>query len=115
MGSRRPPRGSPGLRAPRTPVRYASLLSTTPDQIVAFVEAHAGEPVDVDYLLTWIALRTDHAVHQAGERSSIERLRFVCEHWLSAEERALLMVWLRRRVAAGKTTRPPLPGSRQAV
>jgi hypothetical protein len=75
------------------------------------VEANAREPVDVEYLLTWLALRTDRAVHQAGERPPIERLRFVCEHWLSAEERALLMVWLRRRVAAGKTIRPPLPGA----
>jgi hypothetical protein len=86
-------------------------VSTTPDQIVAFVEAHQREPVDVEYLLTWLALRTDRAVHQAGERSPIERLRFMCAHWLSAEERALLMVWLRRRVAAGKTIRPPLPGA----
>jgi hypothetical protein len=94
----------------RTHVRYAARLSTTPDQIVAFVEAHQREPVDVEYLLTWLAVRTDRAVHQAGERPPIERLRFVCEHWLSAEERALLRVWLRRRVSAGKTIRP-LPGS----
>jgi hypothetical protein len=83
-----------------------------PDQIVAFVEAHQREPIDVEYLLTWLAVRTDRAVHQAGERPSIERLRFMCEHWLSAEERALLMVWLRRRVAAGKPIRPALPGQR---
>jgi hypothetical protein len=48
----------------------------------------------VEHLLTWIALRTGRAVHQAGEQTPIERLRFVCEHWLSAEERALPMVWL---------------------
>src|SRR6185503_20659554 len=59
--------------------------------------------------LAWIALRTDRAVHQAGERSPIEQLRFVRERWLSAEERALLMVWLRRRVAAGRSIRPPRP------
>jgi hypothetical protein len=52
------------------------------------------------------------AVHQAGERPPIERLRFVCLYWLSAEERALLVVWLRRRLAAGKSIRPPLPGHR---
>ena len=76
----------------RTRVRYAARLSTTPDEIVAFVEAHQREPIDVQYLLAWIALRTDRAVHQAGERPPLERLRFVCERWLSAEERALLMV-----------------------
>jgi hypothetical protein len=49
---------------------------TTPDQIVAFVEAHQREPRDVEYLLTWLALRTNRAGHQAGERPPIERLRF---------------------------------------
>jgi hypothetical protein len=57
-----------------THVRYAARLPTTPDQIVAFVEAHAPKPLDVEYLLAWLALRTDRAVHQAGERPPIERL-----------------------------------------
>jgi hypothetical protein len=96
----------------RTGVRNAARLSTAPDDIVAFVEANAREPIDVEYLLVWIARRVGRAVHQAGERP-LERLRYVCRYWLSAEERALLMVWLRRRVAAGKTIRPPLPGPRR--
>jgi len=52
-------------------------------------------------------------VHQAGERSPIERLRFICHHWLSAQERALLMVWLRRRIAAGESIRRRCPGARR--
>jgi hypothetical protein len=79
------------------------------------VEAHQREPVDVEYLLTWIARRVGRAVHQAGERPPIERLRYASRYWLSAEERALLMVWLRRRVSAGKTIRPPLPGGRSST
>jgi hypothetical protein len=49
--------------------------------------ANAREPIDVEYLLTWLAPRTDRAVHQAGDRPPLERLRFMCDRWLSAEDR----------------------------
>ncbi len=92
-----------------TPVPYAARLSTTPDQIVAFVEAHQREAIDVEYLLTWLALRTDRG-RSPGRRASARALRFVCEHWLSAEERVLLMLWLRRRVSVTQIHQGREPG-----
>ena len=73
----------------------------------------AREPIDVEYLLIWIARRTDRAVHQAGERSPIEGLGFVgC--WSVAGPEQVRAPALTRRASRGGSRRerdiPTSPG-----
>ena len=42
--------------------------------MVAFVEANAREPIDVEYRLLWIARRVGSAVRQARERPPLVRV-----------------------------------------
>jgi hypothetical protein len=56
---------------------------------------------DVERLVGWLAWRTGRNQALAGDGPPLERLERAAERWLSAEERVLLLRWMRRRGAEG--------------
>lgn len=75
------------------------------DDLITFCRLHLGEG-DAERLVGWIAWRTGRNQAMAGSGPPLARLEHALANWLDDDRRALLLAWLRRRVAAG---RPPVP------
>lgn len=82
-------------------------MAATVDEILVFCRLHLGEG-EADRLVGWIAWRTGRNQAMAGAGAPIERLEHALANWLDDERRALLLDWLRRRIAGGGS---PVPGS----
>ncbi len=76
------------------------------DDLITFCRLHLGEG-DAERLVGWIAWRTGRNQAMAGSGPPLTRLEHALANWLDDERRALLLAWLRRRVAAGRS---PVPG-----
>ena len=103
IGSGHGPRHSNSSRE-RTCVRYGLDVST-PDEIVELCSARLTDD-DTERLTGWIAWRQGRNQALAGDRPPVERLRHALMHWLTDEERELLVAWMRRRVATGESLVP---------
>lgn len=77
----------------------------SPDEIVEYCQQRLSDD-DQERLTCWIAWRQGRNQALAGDRLSLERLRHAATHWLSNEERGLLLGWMRRRADRGEPQVP---------